>query len=226
MSNSTRTVSRRGVLCGFAAAAVVCVTPAVNAAEQTSRAASKANSKESTKSAAAEIALVVDQALAKSPYYFPGALISRADVSPIFEKLLTQGLMNSEDQEHLYGSILADQSTLVKRLKTPAGRAFMKKIVTDKTAYHRLARISWTADGRKLLDSFLASKDGFEKFQKLKTPADLAQVSKQLASDPRTQVFALPTGQILTADDLVKKLEELATARDKRQQSAESSRAR
>jgi hypothetical protein len=193
----------------LAASAIVGVAPAIHSAEPV---AVTNNTK--SKNPVAEIGAIVDRSLAKNPYYFPGALISRSDVSPICEKLLEQGLTDAEDQEDLYASVLSDQAPLVKRLKTPAGRAFMKKIVTDKTAFDRLERLSWTVDGRKLLESFVSAKDGYERFQKLKTPADLAKVSKQLAADSHTPDFNLPTGHILTADALVQKLQELRAGRD------------
>jgi|GEM_PF-6101400 len=160
---------------------------------------------------------LVEQSLAKNPYYTPGQLISRRDAETIFQKLRELNLTTPEDQEDLGGALLPDQSFLVTRLKTPAGRAFMKKIADDKTAYERLERLSWTSDGRRLIDGFINSKDGPAKFQELKTAAQLAKVSKQLAADPRTVEFELPTGHVHTAAGLIAKLEEVL----ERQKSAE-----
>jgi hypothetical protein len=229
MPISSRNFSRCAAL-GLAAAA--CAIPFAQATAQPATGTSQINSpnlatrsakfttskgtgsRKSAESVAVEISTIVKETLVRNPYYFPGALISRDDVSPVFEKLLRLGVIDAEDQEDLYGSVLSDSSPLVRRLKTPVGRAFMKKIASDPTAYDRLERISWTIDGRKLLDRFLNSKDGVEQFQRLKTPADLARVSKQLAADPHTADFAQPTGHILTADQLIQKLQELAASRN------------
>lgn len=206
-------IKRRTFLAGLACLGVACFAPASSFAQQPTNAAQR---KSTTKPIAKKPAkptldfrTIVPESLARNPYYSPGFLISRVDVETLISLLLEKGIVPDFDQEDLYDSLLSDQSPLVNRLKTPKGRAFMKKVGSDPTAYDRLERLSWSVDGRKLLDSMLSSKDSYERFQKLKMPADLAKVSKALAADPRTQDFSLPTGHIHTADQLVKRLEEL-----------------
>lgn len=178
------------------------------------KAAQQSPSKKQTESPNAQLKAMVEQTLAKNPYYSPGQLISRGDADQIFQKLRELNWMTAENQEGLGGSLLGEQSFLVTRLKTPAGRAFMKQIAADPTAFDRLERLSWTVDGRRLIDSFVNSKDGASKFQQLKTPEQLAKVSKQFAADPRTPEFALPTGHVHRAADLVKQLEEVLAAQN------------
>jgi len=151
---------------------------------------------------------IIQEKLAKSPYYSPGFLISHRDVEPIFNFLLEKGVTIAEDHEELYDSILPDNSQLVRLLRTPKGREFQKKLAGDAAAYNRLERLSWHGDGRKVIEGYLDSKDGLAKFQTLKTAADVGKLSKSLAADSRTADFALPTGRIHTADELLKSLEQ------------------
>ncbi|WP_254513446.1 hypothetical protein [Anatilimnocola floriformis] len=178
-------------------------TPVKEAAKET----------EKKKPTTAQLRTMVEQTLAKNPYYSPGFLISRRDVETLFSKLLTDGVTEPDDQEDLVETLLSDSSFLVGRLKTPVGRAFMKKIATDKTAYDRLERLSWSPDGRKLIDTIIAAKDGPAQLQQLQTAEQLAKISKRLAADPRTADFALPTNKAHTADELVTKLEEVLAAK-------------
>lgn len=157
---------------------------------------------------------LVEQHLAKNPYYAPGFLISRRDVEGLFAKLLELGITSSDDQEDLSESVLPDSSPLASRLKTPAGRAFMKKLAADPSIYHRLERLSWTPDGRQMIESFISGKDGVAKLQQLQTAEQLAKVSKRFAADPHTADFALPTNRAHTADELIAKLEELLAAKN------------
>jgi hypothetical protein len=170
---------------------------------------------------AAQLKAMVEQTLKKNPYYSPGSLISRRDVEVLFAQLLADGVTSTEDQEDLSECVLSDSSFLVGRLKTPAGRAFMKKIASDPAVYDRLERLSWTPDGRQLIDSFLKAKDGAAQLQQLKTSAQLAKLSKRLAADASTPDFALQTSRCHTAEELVAKLTEVVAAKDAAETSAE-----
>lgn len=153
-----------------------------------------------------QLRAVIQEKLTKNPYYTPGALLSRHDVEPIFNYLLERGVTIAADQEELYDSILPDNAHLVRLLKTPNGRTFMKNIANDPTAYDRLERLSWNPDGRRLIEGFINSKDGVTKFQNLKTGDQIGKLSKSLAADSRITDYLLPTGHIHTADALTKSL--------------------
>lgn len=170
---------------------------------------------------AAQLKTQVEQTLKKNPYYSPGFLISRRDVESLFAQLLADGVTSAEDQEDLSECVLSDSSFLVGRLKTPVGRAFMKKIASDPTVYDRLERLSWTPDGRQLIDSLLRAKDGAAQLQQLQTSAQLAKLSKRLAADASTEDFALQTSRCHTAEELVAKLTEVIAARNSAETSAE-----
>jgi len=155
---------------------------------------------------AEQLRSLVQETLARNSFYSPGFLIARRDVEPIFSKLLEKGITKPDDQEDLVDLVLADHSFLVKLLKTPDGRAFMKKLGNDPSAYDRLERLSWTFDGRKVIERIVADRDGVKILKQLNTPEELAKFSKQLAADPRTKDFHMPTGKGHTADEFVERV--------------------
>jgi hypothetical protein len=228
MQMSANTLTRRHFFAGMAlAGAGFCLTEAV-AQEAKKSQSSIAASTQSPKPARTsgeqrkptshtkkpavtpdKVKALIQEKLARNPYYSPGFLISHRDVEPIFNFLLEQGITIAEDHEELYDSILPDNAPLVRLLKTPKGREFQKQLAGDAAAYHRLERLSWSGDGKKVLEGLLDAKDGLARLQKLKNAADVAKLSKQLAADSRTQDFALPTGHIHTADELFKSLEQV-----------------
>ncbi|QDU31041.1 hypothetical protein ETAA8_61940 [Anatilimnocola aggregata] len=163
---------------------------------------------------AAEIGSAVEQQLRRNTFYSPGFLITRSDAESVFRMLEEKGLELPDDREALYEDLLSDTSPLAKILKTPDGRAFMRKLVGDPTAYDRLERLSWTRDGRYVVDKMVRAKDGATRLKQLQTKDDVAKFSKTLATDPRTRDFALPTGRIHTAEALTERLTELLTERD------------
>lgn len=210
--------TRRNWLQMLTVATLACLVVS-QASAQTAKTSSK--NKNAAEPNTARLKGLVEQTLKKNPYYSPGYLISRRDVETLFAQLLAEGVTSTEDQEDLSESVLSDNSFLVGRLKTPAGRAFMKKIASDPTVYDRLERLSWNPDGRQLIDSFLKAKDGAAQLQQLKTGAQLAKLSKRLAADASTEDFALPTSRCHTAEELVAKLTELIAAKNAAETSAE-----
>jgi hypothetical protein len=200
---------------GFAlhhAVAVESKKPTAQPPASNSNASNAKASQQKSPLTAADLKKVINDRLAKNPYYSPGFLIAHSDVEPIFNFLLERGVTIADDHEALYDSILPNNAQLVRLLKTPLGREFQKKLAGNAEAYHRLERLSWSPDGRKVLEELLRAKDGPARFQKL-TAAELAKMSKNLATDPRTEDFNLPTGNIHTEAELLQYLEKALEAR-------------
>lgn len=156
-----------------------------------------------------QVQKLVHDALARNTFYKPGFLITRKDLEPVFSQLLESGITNIDSQEAVVDLVLAEGSQLAKLLKTPDGREFMKKLGNDPTVYDRLERMSWTYDGRRLIEKLIHSKDGPALLKSLQTPEQLAKFSKEIAADPRTKDFALPTGKAHTADQFIERMTEL-----------------
>jgi hypothetical protein len=219
--NAVITVAIIGCLMNLSATAQTPAKQNLKTANKTSgaktgspSAAKPAKSEKPTEPTAAQLKALVEQTLKKNPYYAPGYLISRRDVEKLFSHLLEDGITSTEDQEDLAECVMSDSSFLVGRLKTPTGRAFMKKIASDPTNYDRLERLSWTPDGRQVIDNILKAKDGPTQIQQLKTSAQVAKLSKRLAADASTADFALQTTRCHTAEELIVKLQEVIAAKN------------
>jgi len=154
-----------------------------------------------------QIEQVVTQQMARKPGYQPGDLISRADVEPVFNRLMELGF-EPADRETLYDAFLPHNSFLVSELSTAAGQRFMRKVSKYPQAYDRLERLSWMPAGRELIRELTQRSDGPEVLQSLTTPEGAKAVEKIMAGDVRGANFALPTGHIHTAEQLLERVRE------------------
>lgn len=155
----------------------------------------------------AQIQQVVVAHLRSNPEYAPGDLITQADVEPIFNTLIEEGRPPA-DNESLYDAFLSDRENLVKSLRTPEGRKFMRAVARLPNVYDRLERLSWSETGRRMLGELIEAADGPKLLEKILTPEGTEKIEESLRSDPRGGNFQLPTGKVHTADQLIDRLEE------------------
>jgi hypothetical protein len=161
-----------------------------------------------------DVKAIVRKHLQSNSDYVPGDLISRKDVEPIFDELVELGVPLSEGQEELYDDFVPDNSPLVRSLRTPEGRKFMQKVKSLPEVYDRLERLSWNPKGRELIDQLVEDPKGPAILQVMLEPAGKAAIAKYLNDDPGGKNFAIPTGHIHTANELLKRLE-MVLAREK-----------
>ena len=159
-----------------------------------------------------QIEQVVNEQFAKKRSYEAGDLISRADVEPIFTRLLELGF-EPADRESLYDAFLPHNSFLVSELSSPAGQRFMRKVSKYPQVYDRLERLSWMPAGRELIRELTHRPDGPEVLLSLTTPEGAKAVEKIMAGDIRGTNFALPTGHIHTAEQLLERLKDSPSAK-------------
>lgn len=152
-----------------------------------------------------QIEQIVAEQMDRKRDYRPGDLISRADVEPIFNRLLELGV-EPADRETLYDAFLPHNSFLVSELSTAAGMKFMRKVSKFPNVYDRLERLSWMPAGRELIRELTHRADGPEVLQSLTTLQGAEAVEKIMAGDIRGANFALPTGHIHTAEQLLERL--------------------
>lgn len=155
----------------------------------------------------AQIQQLVVAHLRSNPEYAAGDLITQADVEPIFNALIEQGRSPAEN-ESLYDAFLSDREHLVKSLRTPEGRKFMRAVARLPNVYDRLERLSWSETGRRMLGELIEAADGPKLLEKILTPEGTEKIEESLRSDPRGGNFQLPTGKVHTADQLIDRLEE------------------
>ncbi|MFN0020950.1 MAG: hypothetical protein ACKVP0_22040 [Pirellulaceae bacterium] len=155
----------------------------------------------------AEAKAIAAQHLRTLPDYAPGDLISRGDVEPIFNELLNRGLSVDDFSEDFYDDFVPDNSFLIRTLRTEAGRKFMRQVSGFPGAYDRLERLSWVPAGQELLGELIDKPDGAALFKTMTEPTGMQAIARHLAADPRGKNYALPTGHIHTASQLMKRLE-------------------
>lgn len=154
-----------------------------------------------------QVEKVIADHLARKRDYQPGDLITRADMEPIFNRLLELGV-EPANRETLYDQFLPYNSFLASELSMPAGRKFMRQVSKYPNVYDRLERLSWMPAGRELIREMTQRADGPEVLLSLTTPQGAKAVEQIMAGDIRGQNFHLPTGHIHTAEQLIQQLRE------------------
>lgn len=157
--------------------------------------------------AISEVRAIVERHLTSNADYAPGDLISRKDVEPIFDELLSLGLPLAAGQEELYDDFVPDSSALVRALRTPSGRKFMQKIKPIPSVYDRLERLSWNPKGKELIEKLIEDPQGPAILGVMLLPTGRAATAKYLHDDASGKNFSLPTGHVHTAKELLQRLE-------------------
>lgn len=155
----------------------------------------------------AELRTIVARHLPARYAYRSGDLICRRDVEPIFNELLARGIEPTGDREEMYAGLLPESDYLVKLLRGPQGRLFMRRAQELPGAYDFLDRLSWFPAGRETLYHLVHSKEGFTQLQAMLAPSGHAQTEAAFGDEPRAQNLFLPTGRIYTEHDLLRRLE-------------------
>lgn len=137
----------------------------------------------------------------------PADLISRNQVEPLLESLAKSGWEVSERDEILAG-VLAEGDPLVKRLRTKAGKKFMRQSARYPQAYDRLDHLARLSDGQRILDRLIDGPDGYKLIDYLTTTSGGKNMGKMLNEAPRGQKFNQATGRIYTQEQLLSRLKE------------------
>ena len=145
-----------------------------------------------------QVQALMDKHLRLDPTYSPGDLLTRYMVEPIYNEIVARGLKPSDDPESAYTPILRDDHPLAQELRSPAGRALMKKIGNKPLAYDRLERLSWLPGGQEWARQLINSPDGAEMFDRLFSDDGVAAIEKKFAEHSSGANFSLPTGRIYT----------------------------
>ncbi len=145
-----------------------------------------------------QVQALMDKHLRLDPTYSPGDLLTRYNVEPIYNEIVARGMKPSGDPESAYTPILRDDHPLAQQLRSPEGRALMKKIGNKPLAYDRLERLSWLPGGQEWAKQLIASPDGAEMFDRLFSDDGIAAMEKKFADHPSGRNFGLPTGRIYT----------------------------
>jgi hypothetical protein len=152
-----------------------------------------------------EVTLAVEAYFLAVPDYRAGDLVSQSHVAAVLAELEVAGWKMTDGSE-VVELALPDDSFLVARFATPAGRRFIRKIAGEPGAYSRLDRLTSISRGQKLVNDLIRLKGGDELIRYLATEKGGHELGRQMAATPGGVDLNEPTGRIYTADDLIGEL--------------------
>jgi hypothetical protein len=136
-----------------------------------------------------------------------GDIIARGDVAQVLGQLRAIG-WDVPNQEQLLNRTLEDQHYLVRTLRSPRGRTFMRKISRQRLPYDKLDRATKLPGGERLIVDLLRSPDADRVFRGGNVVGfqSLARQVPRSSRTPRPSDFVQPTGRIYTVEALLEAL--------------------
>ncbi|MCC7086457.1 MAG: hypothetical protein IT427_15765 [Pirellulales bacterium] len=148
-----------------------------------------------------------EKQLAKLPNYEPGDLISCQQVAPVFPILKALG-WPVLDRDEILKLVPMENEYFVTKLRTKAGRKFMRQIERYPLAFDRIDRIGRMYMGDDNVDALIRGPDGYKMLQYMTETAWGKTMGKMLSQAPRGKDFNAPTGRLYTADALMLRLQQ------------------
>ncbi len=149
----------------------------------------------------------VNQQLRSRSEYQDGDLITQSDVEAVFRKLAGAG-WKVADREQIEELLLADENPMVRELRTPAGRKFMRKVSPLPLGFDRVDRLVRLSDGPRLVRRLVKGPDGHKMLDYLTTQPGGKEMGQMLSRAPGGADFNRPTGRIYTAEQLLARLKQ------------------
>jgi hypothetical protein len=149
----------------------------------------------------------VETELAKYPNYQDGDLISRRQVEPAFVVLKKLG-WNVLDQNDILAMLPDDNAYFVTRLRTKAGRKFMRQMEQYPLAFDRIDRLGRMSMGNDNIDALIRGPDGYKMLQYMTETVWGKNMGNMLSKAPKGKGFNEPTGTLYTADALMLRLQQ------------------
>ena len=159
-----------------------------------------------TPPSAAKVRQVIVDFFGKVPGYRDGDLIDRAQVDAVLAQLKASGRPVPQP-EAISARVLEPGQWLVSELRTPAGRALMRRIARYPGAYDRLDRLSSMPQGKQTIRDLVRGPDGYKMIEYMTTQKGGREMGKMLSRGPGAADFNRPTGRIYTVDGLLAELE-------------------
>ncbi|MBI3465787.1 MAG: hypothetical protein HY000_22450 [Planctomycetes bacterium] len=134
-------------------------------------------------------------------------LISRSQAEPVFNKLAELGWAVA-DKAAILSALPADSDLIVKELRSPQGRKFMRSIASYPDAYDRLDKLSQLPEGKSSIRTLIKGPGGNKLLDFLTSSTGRPQAGELLAHSPEGHDFNRATGRLYTLDALVERLEQ------------------
>jgi hypothetical protein len=157
----------------------------------------------------------VETELAKYPNYQDGDLISRRQVEVVFPVLQKLG-WKVLDQSDILAMLPDDNEFFVTRLRTKAGRKFMRQMSQYPLAFDRIDRLGQMSMGNDNIDALIRGPDGYKMLQYMTETVWGKNMGKMLSKAPKGKDFNGPTGRLYTADALMLRLQQSYVAEQER----------
>lgn len=148
-----------------------------------------------------QVSQSVDAYFAKDENRQPLDIITRSEVSPLFDQLAKQGWQVAQRKEIL-ARVPADNDFIVKQLRSKAGQQFMREFSQYPGGYDSLDRLSKLPQGKSTVERLIKGPDGYKLLQYMDTTQGGLNLEKQLARTPKGKDFPEPTGKIYTVGEL------------------------
>jgi hypothetical protein len=137
--------------------------------------------------------------------YRPEDILTVGDVAPLFPKLDGMG-WKVADQKKILELLLPDADPMVKQLRTPKGRPFMRNVAKMRLGYDRLDRIRQMPYGQFRVREFIDNPKGADMIEYMTSTPNGKNLGKQLTNATNGQDFNKPTGKIYAESALLDRL--------------------
>ncbi len=134
-------------------------------------------------------------------------LISRDQAAALLKRLEKLGWQVADGDEILQ-QLLGEGDPLVKRLRTKAGKKFMRQAARYPEAYDRLDRLERLPDGQRILKQLIEGPDGYKLIEYLAEEPGGKNMGKMLSAAPQGQKVQSADGPHLHAGAIAGPAEE------------------
>ena len=162
-----------------------------------------------SKSAAAEVAKVLEAHFAKKPGYRPGDLVGREDLREIALRLADAGLMPAGGIDDLEARIPSETAEIRKLLSGKDGQRFMRQIARMPGGYKQFDNLANLPTGGQFGRDMVEARGGDEIIAYLTGTKGGQRLSRSLARHNLQRAGRQPPPRIYTQDDLEKALTQL-----------------
>lgn len=143
----------------------------------------------------------VDAYFAKDKARQPLDVISQSQVKPLFAELAKMN-WNVKEQEAILAAVPADNSFLMKQLRSKDGQKFMRDFSKYPGGYDSLDRLLKLPHGKDTIRRLIKGPDGYKLIEYMDMTEGGTNLEKQLSNAPKGRNFTKPTGRIYTVNSL------------------------
>jgi len=140
--------------------------------------------------------------------YRPGDIITRDEVERLFARLKRIGFVPA-DEETILEKVPPQSDFIVRQLRSPAGRTFMREISPHPGVYDRIERLAGLRRGKDTVAELIRrGPKGAEVITYFATDPDGIKAGKLMSTPTKGgKDYGKPTGRIYTVEALLKALQ-------------------